>query len=45
MFNCIDRDDIYDIVGLYKTECIEKTNLGTNCLENLISALGENSKN
>lgn len=44
MFNCIDRDEIYDLAELYKTDCVGKLNFSKGCLENLISFLNPRAK-
>lgn len=43
MMNCIDKDDIHDLMGLYKEECILKEKFSKNCFENLVSVLNHNT--
>lgn len=43
MMNCVDKDDIYDLIGLYKEECIEKENYTKNCFENIAAVLSQSS--
>ena len=39
MLNCVGEENVYDVIGLYKDECIKEDDFSKNCLENLIHSL------